>query len=44
MIEQHMPPPGPETLIMYCGPPPFEDMMKRHLTELGYAEDMMFKF
>ena len=44
MIKDNLPPPGPDTLIVYCGPPPFEDMMKKHLAELGYTEDMVFKF
>lgn len=39
-----MPPPNPDTLILYCGPPPFEKMMKQHLTELGYDDTMQFKF
>lgn len=39
-----MPAPGPDTIILYCGPPPFEDMMKKHLEELGYTKDMVFKF
>lgn len=44
MIQQNLPAPGEQTIILYCGPPPFEDMMKKHLTELGYTENMMFKF
>ena len=44
MIQNNLPAPGPETLIVYCGPPPFEDMMKKHLKELGYTDDMVFKF
>lgn len=45
MISKHMPPPGPETLILMCGPPP---MIKfaciPALEELGYTEDMFFAF
>jgi len=44
MLEKVMPAPGPETLILYCGPPPFENMMKEHLAKLGYDADMQFKF
>jgi len=44
MLRTHMPEPSVDTIILYCGPPPFEDMMKKHLKELGYAEDMVFKF
>ena len=44
MIKENLPAPGPDTLIVYCGPPPFEDMMKKFLAELGYTDDMVFKF
>lgn len=27
MLKEQMPEPGPDTLILYCGPPPFEKMM-----------------
>jgi len=40
-----MPPPGENTLVVYCGPPLFEKDMKSHLKELGYDEKtMVFKF
>lgn len=44
MIAKYMPAPGPETLILFCGPPAFNKMLKALLPELGYTEDMMFKF
>lgn len=44
MLKENMPEPGPNTLILYCGPPPFEKMMKQHLTDLGYDDTMQFKF
>ena len=44
MIQKHMPAPGPDTLILFCGPKPFNKMLKTVLPELGYTEDMMFKF
>lgn len=44
MLKAHLPAPSPETLILYCGPPPFEKMMKQHLADLGYVEGMHFKF
>lgn len=44
MIQQNLPKPSEDTIILYCGPPPFEDMMKKHLSELGYTDDMVFKF
>jgi len=40
MLKEQMPAPGPDTLILYCGPPPFEAMMKKHLSELGYDDTM----
>jgi len=44
MIEKCLPAPGPDTIILYCGPPPFETMMQKHMTDLGYGKDMVFKF
>lgn len=44
MLKAHMPAPSEDTIILYCGPPMFEDMMKKHLEELGYGSDMQFKF
>ena len=44
MLQAHMPKPSAETIILYCGPPIFEDMIKGHLTKLGYSDDMQFKF
>lgn len=44
MITENLPAPGNNTLILYCGPPVFTDLMKKLLTELGYTEDMQFCF
>jgi len=44
MMVKNLPAPSKDTLILYCGPPPFEKMMKKNLTELGYEDDMFFKF
>jgi cytochrome-b5 reductase len=45
MISAHLPPPGDDTLILMCGPPP---MVKfaciENLKKLGYTDDMMFDF
>ncbi|CBJ30200.1 conserved unknown protein [Ectocarpus siliculosus] len=45
MVEKHMPPPGADTLILMCGPPP---MLKfacvPALEALGFSEDMHFSF
>ena len=44
MITEHLPKPSNETIILYCGPPIFTDLMEKHMTELGYTADMMYKF
>ena len=45
MLMNNMPMPSAETLICYCGPPPFEAMMKEHLENMGYdPKSMIFKF
>lgn len=45
MLQKSMPPPSPETLIVYCGPPLFEKDQRTFLKELGYDEKtMVFKF
>lgn len=44
MLKEKMPEPSPETLILFCGPPPFEKMMETHLAALGYSQDMWYKF
>ena len=45
MIKEHLPPPGPDTQILMCGPPP---MIKYaclpNLQKLGYTEDMYVAF
>eukprot|EP00003_Mantamonas_plastica_P014373 TRINITY_DN2496_c0_g1_i2.p1 TRINITY_DN2496_c0_g1~~TRINITY_DN2496_c0_g1_i2.p1 ORF type:complete len:877 (-),score=346.25 TRINITY_DN2496_c0_g1_i2:24-2654(-) len=45
IIEEQMPPPGKDTLIVVCGPPIFCKVMRTALTELGYVEgDDYFSF
>ena len=44
MLRDHLPQPSKDTLILYCGPPPFEAMVKKNLKELGYDDTMQFKF
>lgn len=45
MLNEHMPPPGDDTLICICGPPP---MIKfaclPNLEKLGYTENMRYTF
>ncbi len=44
MLKNNLPAPGEDTIILFCGPPGFEDMVKKNLQELGYTDNMMFKF
>ena len=44
MIKAHMPPPGEGTIILFCGPPPFVDMLKKVLPEMGYTKEMMLEY
>lgn len=45
MIKEHLPPPGPDTLILMCGPPPMiKFACNPNLDSLGYAEDARFAF
>lgn len=38
MLQQHLPPPSPDTCIFLCGPPPMVDTLEITLKELGYPE------
>lgn len=38
VLRQHLPPPGPETCIFLCGPPPMVDAVEAMLLELGYPQ------
>ncbi|KAF5827986.1 hypothetical protein DUNSADRAFT_18392 [Dunaliella salina] len=44
MIKSTLPAPGPDSLVLRCGPPPMLDAMKKHLDSLGYSADMQFQF
>lgn len=40
MLKSKMPPPGPETIILACGPTPMIDFaIKPNLEKLGYGKD-----
>ncbi|CAN0089370.1 unnamed protein product, partial [Phaeothamnion confervicola] len=45
MLRAHLPPPGPDVIILMCGPPP---MLKfaclPALEKIGYSKDMLFEF
>lgn len=45
MLKEHMPPPGEDTLILMCGPPPMiQYACSPNLEKLGYKEDMIFSY
>ena len=45
MVKKRMPAPSIDTMITYCGPPAFCEMISKMLLEdLGYDESMIFKF
>ena len=44
MLSMKLPPPSDETLITYCGPPGLTKLIKEWLPEMGYTDDMIYKF
>ena len=44
MIKEHLPPPGDDAVILMCGPPGMIGAMEKNLTDLGYSQDMFFKY
>jgi|TARA_B100001540_G_C15679100_1_gene583956 cytochrome-b5 reductase len=45
MIEKHMPPPGPKTQILFCGPPAmFKFAVEPAFEKLGYTKDMFLQW
>ncbi|CEL99134.1 unnamed protein product [Vitrella brassicaformis CCMP3155] len=45
MIQEHLPPPAPDTLILMCGPPPMiKYACKANLEALGYPKEDMLEF
>lgn len=38
VLRRHLPPPGPDTCVFLCGPPPMVDTLEATLKELGYPE------
>lgn len=44
MIKAQLATPGPDVLVLRCGPTPMCDAMKKHLDTLGYSEDSQFQF
>jgi NAD(P)H-flavin reductase len=44
MLEKTMPPPGPETYVFCCGPPPLVKSAIAKLEARGHAADQIFCF
>jgi len=45
MMAEHLPPAGPDTLVLMCGPPPMINFAcKPNLTKLGHADAAMVAF
>jgi len=45
MIKAHLPPPGPDTQILLCGPPPMiRFAIMPAFEELGYTKDMFLQW
>mmetsp|Transcript_738 Transcript_738/g.2013 ORF Transcript_738/g.2013 Transcript_738/m.2013 type:complete len:292 (-) Transcript_738:43-918(-) len=44
VMKAHLPPPGPGTLVLRCGPGPMMDAMKKALDSIGYGADAQFQF
>lgn len=38
ILRQHLPPPGPETVVFLCGPPPMVNALEETLRGLGHQE------
>lgn len=39
ILRRHLPPPGPDTSIFLCGPPPMVDALETALKNLGHSEN-----
>jgi cytochrome-b5 reductase len=45
MLEAHLPPPGPDTVVLCCGPPPMVKFAcKANLDKLDYPKDRVLCF
>jgi cytochrome-b5 reductase len=44
MIQQHLPAPAADVMVLSCGPKPMVDAMKGYFDELGHAEENQFQF
>jgi cytochrome-b5 reductase len=44
LFKQKLPAPGPNTMILLCGPPGLIGFATKQLTSIGYTDDMLFTF
>ena len=44
LFKEKLPPPGPDTLILLCGPPGLINFATKLLQGIGYTDDMIFTF
>ena len=44
VVKAHLPAPGPDVVILRCGPTPMMEAMKKLLDGVGYSEEMQFQF
>jgi len=44
IIQEHIPAPSEDSLVLMCGPTPMNNAMVGHLTKLGYSEQQYFIF
>ncbi|PNH11879.1 NADH-cytochrome b5 reductase 1 [Tetrabaena socialis] len=44
MLAEHLPAPGPDVMVLRCGPNPMCVAMKEHLGGLGFSEEAQFQF
>ena len=41
MLRGHLPPPGPDSVIFLCGPPPMADALETTLKAIGHSEQAL---
>jgi cytochrome-b5 reductase len=44
MIQQHLPAPADDVMVLRCGPAPMNDAMAGHLNSIGYSPESLFVF
>jgi NAD(P)H-flavin reductase len=44
ILRGNLPPPGNDTLMVQCGPPPMTRLVNQNLVKIGHQVDHIFKF